>query len=63
MGATPSVTGPVVVTRESSVDSFTAEVLWNLYLTSFQSLRHRAAARQLLTRSEFDLEALDPRVT
>jgi len=64
MEATPStVTGPVVVTRESSVDSFTAEVLWNLYLTSFQSLRHRAAARQLLTRSEFDLEALDPRVT
>jgi hypothetical protein len=57
-----TATEPVVVTRKSSVDLFTGKALWDLYLTSFQSLRRRAAARQLLNRSEFDLEVLDPRV-
>jgi hypothetical protein len=51
-----------VLSTESAVDSSTAELLWDLYCLSFGTLSERAAARQLLTRPEFDLEILDPRV-
>jgi hypothetical protein len=62
--ASARVTGTtLVVSAESTVDPVTAELLWDLYCVSFASLQERAAARQLLTRSEFDSEVLDPRVT
>src|SRR5450759_3365901 len=60
----PSVlTGTAVVTVDSTVDVHTAETLWALYGSSFASLQNKAAARQLLSRAEFELEVLDPRVT
>jgi len=60
----PSVlTGTAVVTVDSTVDVHTAETLWALCGSSFASLQDKAAARQLLSRAEFELEVLDPRVT
>src|SRR5664280_2326613 len=60
----PSVlTGTAVVTVDSTVDVHTAETLWTLCGSSFASLQDKAAARQLLSRAEFELEVLDPRVT
>lgn len=75
MTATPTArSGPVVVdttttlaiattvATATTVDTGTAEALWDLYRGAFAALEHRAAARQLLTRSEFALEVLDSRV-
>jgi hypothetical protein len=56
-------TGAITVTTERDVERETAEQLWELYTTSFDDLQDRAAARQLLSRPDFDLEVLDPRVT
>jgi hypothetical protein len=63
VAATRAMGTTLVVSTESTVDSMTAELLWDLYCVSFASLQERAAARQLLTRAEFDLEVVDPRVT
>jgi hypothetical protein len=52
----------IVVTAESTLDSDTAEALWDLYQFVFAALERRAAARQLLSRADFTLEVLDPRV-
>jgi hypothetical protein len=60
---TKAMTGFVSVTAETSVDESTAEALWEMYSLSFQSLQRRAAARQLVSRADFDLEVLDDRVT
>jgi hypothetical protein len=51
----------VQVTR--TTDDAVGNALWDLYLLAFEGLRERAASRHMLTRSEFDLEALDERVT
>jgi hypothetical protein len=53
---------PVTVTAERVVDDATAEALWDLNEVAFRPLEQRAAARQLLTRDNFDLEVLDRRV-
>ena len=64
MGIAPrTASAPLVVTSEWTVDSDIAEALWDLYAISFEPLQHRAAARQLISRADFDLEVLDPRVT
>jgi hypothetical protein len=60
---TSTLTNFVSVTTETTVDDATAEALWDMYYLSFQALQTRAAARQLLSRSDFDLEVLDARVT
>ena len=60
---TSTLTNYVSVTAETTVDAETAEALWEMYYLSFEALQTRAAARQLLTRSDFDLEVLDARVT
>lgn len=60
---TNTMTGLVSVTTATTVDDATAEALWEMYSLSFQSLQTRAAARQLVSRSDFDLEVLDARVT
>ena len=57
------LTAPVVVQATATVDTATGDALWELYRVSFEGLRTRAASRHSLTRAEFDLEALDPRVT
>ncbi len=54
--------GRVVVDGAWRVDAGTAEELWALYRTAFGELKAHAAARQLLSRGEFALEVLDPRV-
>ena len=56
------VTGPLTVTCETTVDSRTASALWDLFTISFAPLEHRAAARQLLSRDDFNREVLDSRV-
>ncbi len=61
--ASTRIGGTVTVTTERSVDPETAELLWDLYCLSFESLAQRAAARQLLSRPDFDLEVLDARVS
>ena len=61
--ATGPRTGHVSVTTEFTVDVDTAEALWEMYSASFVALQDRAAARQLVSRHDFDLEVLDPRVT
>jgi hypothetical protein len=63
VATTNSLTSLVSVTTETTVDEDTAEALWEMYSLSFQALQTRAAARQLVSRSDFDLEVLDPRVT
>jgi hypothetical protein len=50
------------VTFETTVEGDVAERFWDLYLTAFEPLRVRAAARHVLTREEFDDEMADPRV-
>lgn len=55
-------TGPVRVGCEQSVDSRTADALWDLFTVCFGPLGRRAAARHLLSRDDFALEVLDPRV-
>jgi hypothetical protein len=60
---TNAVRGFISVTTDTTVDDATAEALWEMYSLSFQSLQTRAAARQLVSRSDFDLEVLDSRVT
>lgn len=63
MTITPSVlSNEVAVEAHSTVSPEIADELWELYRVAFAALEHRAAARQLLTRDEFDLEVLDPRV-
>lgn len=57
------LTAPVAVRAAATVDAATGDALWDLYRVSFEGLRTRAASRHSLTRAEFDLEALDPRVT
>ncbi len=63
MGPTRVTGTTLVVSAESTVDASTAELLWDLYCLSFGSLGEHAAARQLLSRPDFDLEVLDRRVT
>lgn len=40
-----------------------SDQLWPIYATAFEPLRTQAAARHVLTRSEFDAELDDPRIT
>jgi hypothetical protein len=54
--------GPWRFTRESIIIGTTAEVLLPLYRRSFDPLRIRAAARQVLTREEFFGQLEDHRV-
>jgi hypothetical protein len=51
------------VTTARTVDEATAEEIWDLYVTALAPLHDRAAARQVLNRSDFALEVLDARVT
>ncbi|MEP6462672.1 MAG: hypothetical protein ABJC62_04500 [Frankiaceae bacterium] len=63
MGVTPTaVSDRIMVTAESTLDSATAEALWELYQLAFAPLEDRAAGRQFLSRSDFDSEVLDSRV-
>lgn len=55
-------TEPVRITIETAIDDEHAETFYELYLTAFGPLRTRAAARQVLHRSEFMAEMTDPRV-
>lgn len=50
------------VTVETSMDASATGAFWDLYEAAFAPLRARAAARQVLTREEFDAEMVDPRV-
>ena len=50
------------VSFEPTVAGHTAERFWELYLTAFEPLRTRAAARHVLHRAEFDEEMRDPRI-
>lgn len=52
----------VAVSVVRGVDASQAEVLWRLYLESFEALRTRAANRQVMSRDEFMHEMLDQRV-
>ena len=55
--------GAVVVQSTRTVDSVTGEALWTLYAVAFEEMRTRAASRHWLSPAEFELEALDSRVT
>lgn len=55
--------GEITVSVTAVVDDALGEALWALYLLAFEGLREQAASRHMLTRAEFDLEALDARVT
>jgi hypothetical protein len=59
---TPTTAIDRMITAGTTVDPDTAEALWDLYRIAFAGLRSRAAGRQLLSRPEFILEILDPRV-
>jgi hypothetical protein len=61
-GAPTMTTDPIVVTAESTIDSGTAEAVWDLYRVAFGDLQERAAARHLLNWRDFALEVLDTRV-
>jgi hypothetical protein len=50
------------LTIEAAIDSEHAQEFWELYLTAFEPLRTRAAARQVLHRDEFFAEMTDSRV-
>ena len=52
----------IVLTVDSTLDETTAAELWELYHLAFGELAPHAAARQLLSRRDFALEVLDPRV-
>ena len=53
---------PVHITVEAAIDDEHAETFYELYLAAFGPLRTRAAARQVLHRSEFFAEMTDARV-
>jgi hypothetical protein len=57
-----STGGPWPFTREPVILGPTAEELYELYRESFEPLKTRAAARQVLTRSEFFTQLEDPRI-
>jgi hypothetical protein len=57
-----TVVDRIAITVETALDSDTADALWDLYRPALAALEHRAAARQLLHRGEFDLAVLDERV-
>lgn len=59
--ATDSTT-PVRITIEAEIDYEHAETFYRLYLAAFGPLRTRAAARQVLHKSEFFAEMIDARV-
>lgn len=50
------------VSVEAAMDTAATSAFWELYEAAFAPLRTRAAARQVLTREEFDAEMVDPRV-
>lgn len=54
--------GEITIEVTAVVDDAVGDALWGLYLAAFEGLREHAASRHMLTRAEFDLEALDPRV-
>ena len=54
--------GPWQFTRETVITGAPAESLYRLYRRSFEPLRNRAAARQVLTRSEFFSQMEDLRI-
>jgi hypothetical protein len=54
--------GPWQFTREAVVTGPAAESLYRLYRRSFEPLRTRAAARQVLTRAEFFSQMEDSRI-
>lgn len=54
--------GSMTVTAHGSLE-LAAEPLWELYEDAFGPLRPKAAARQFLTREEFDEELVDNRIT
>ncbi|SDD08734.1 hypothetical protein [Auraticoccus monumenti] len=57
------MSGRYRVAVETAMDTLTTHAFWDLYEAAFGPLRTRAAARQVLTREEFDAEMVDPRVT
>ena len=54
--------GPWRFTREAVITGPPAESLYRIYRRSFEPLRTRAAARQVLTRGEFFSQMEDPRI-
>ena len=57
-----STGGPWPFTREPVVAGRTADVLFELYRQAFDPLKTRAAARQVLTQSEFYSQLEDQRI-
>jgi hypothetical protein len=62
VGSRPGVRALPRVTRERVIAHEDVERFYQLYLAAFGPLRARAAARQVLHRSEFLEQMLDPRV-
>lgn len=54
--------GPWQFTREQVLTGTPAEILYGLYQLAFEPLKVRAAARQVLSRSEFFAQMADERV-